>query len=74
MTVRSVGLVALHSSPLAALGEGKAGGMSAYVLGLGRELARRGISVTVFTANHDGAHPVEAEYDGICGFSTCLRE
>ena len=66
MTVRSVGLVALHSSPLAALGEGKAGGMSAYVLGLGRELARRGVSVTVFTANHDGAHPVEAEYDGIC--------
>ena len=61
MTVRSVGLVALHSSPLAALGEGKAGGMSAYVLGLGRELARRGVSVTVITASHEGGNHGEAE-------------
>ncbi len=59
MTVRSVGLVALHSNPLAALGEGKAGGMSAYVLGLGRELARRGISVTIVTAAHSDADSVE---------------
>ena len=65
MTVRSVGLVALHSNPLAALGEGKAGGMSAYVLGLSRELARRGISVTVVTANHAESHSAGAECDGI---------
>ncbi len=66
MTVRSVGLVALHSCPLAALGEGKAGGMSAYVLGLGKELARRGVSVTVITANHDEPHSAEAECEGVC--------
>lgn len=64
MTVRSVGLVALHSCPLLALGEGKAGGMSAYVLGLGRELARRGVSVSFITAKHDGAHSAEAECEG----------
>ena len=65
MTVRSVGLVALHSYPLAALGEGKAGGMSAYVLGLGRELARRGVSVTIVTAAHEGADSVELCCDGM---------
>ncbi len=65
MTVRSVGLVALHSYPLAALGEGKAGGMSAYVLGLGRELARRGIAVTIVTAAHDDADSVDLRCDGI---------
>ena len=65
MTVRSVGLVALHSSPLAALGEGKAGGMSAYVLGSGRELARRGISVTVITANHESDYLTESDCEGL---------
>ncbi len=65
MTVRSLGLVALHSCPLSALGEGKAGGMSAYVLGLGRELARRGVSVTIVTAAHDDADSVELRCDGM---------
>lgn len=65
MTVRSVGLVALHSSPLAALGEGKAGGMSAYVLGLSRELARRGVSATVITASHQGAPSATTECEGV---------
>ncbi len=39
--------------------------MSAYVLGLGRELARRGISVTIVTASHDDADSVELRCDGI---------
>ncbi len=65
MTVLSVGLVALHSSPLAALGEGKAGGMSSYVLGLGRELARRGVSVTIITANHEGDLSAEADCEEV---------
>ncbi len=65
MTVRSVGLVALHSYPLAALGEGKAGGMSAYVLGLGKELARRGVAVTIVTASHEDADSVELCCDGM---------
>ena len=66
MTVRSVGLVALHSCPLVSLGEGKAGGMSAYVLGLGRELARRGVSVTIITAGHEGGHSAEVDCEGVC--------
>ena len=61
VTVRSVGLVALYSCPLSALGEGKAGGMSAYVLGLGRELARRGVGVTIVTAAHQEAHSMDME-------------
>ncbi len=65
VTVRSVGLVALHSYPLAALGAGKAGGMSAYVLGLSRELARRGISVTVITASHESEYLAEVDCEGV---------
>ena len=66
VTVRSVGLIALHSCPLSALGEGKAGGMSAYVLGLGRELARRGVGVTIVTAAHQDAHSAEVDSEGVC--------
>ncbi|MCY4576190.1 MAG: glycosyltransferase [Chloroflexi bacterium] len=66
MTVRSVGLVALHSCPLSALGEGKAGGMSAYVLGLGRELARRGVGVIIVTASHEDTHSAEVDCEGVC--------
>ncbi|MDH7500393.1 MAG: glycosyltransferase [candidate division NC10 bacterium] len=41
--------ISFHTSPLAPLGRGKAGGMNAYILGLGRELGRRGIQVDCFT-------------------------
>ena len=64
MTIRSVGFLALHSCPLAALGEGKAGGMSSYVLGLARELARRGIAVKIITNEHGEAHDFRAACDG----------
>lgn len=39
--------------------------MSAYVLGLGEELARRGVAVTIVTAAHDDADSVELCCDGI---------
>ena len=64
MTIRSVGFLALHSCPLAALGEGKAGGMSSYVLGLAGELARRGIAVKIITNEHGEAHDFRAACDG----------
>ncbi len=35
--------------------------MSAYVLGLGRELARRGVGVTIVTASHQDAHSEEPD-------------
>ena len=56
MSIRSVGFLALHSCPLLALGEGKAGGMSAYVLGLAEEFRRRGITVKIITDEHPQEH------------------
>ncbi len=46
-------MISFHTSPLAPLGTGKAGGMNAYILGLGQELARRGIAVDCFTRIQD---------------------
>jgi D-inositol-3-phosphate glycosyltransferase len=42
-------MLAVHSSPLAALGGKEAGGMNVYVRELARELGRRGIAVDIFT-------------------------
>ena len=56
MTVRSVAFFALHSCPLLALGEEKAGGMSAYILGLAGEFSRRGIAVKIVTNEHAKPH------------------
>ena len=39
--------------------------MSAYVLGLGEELARRGVAVTIVTACHEDADSVELRCDGM---------
>ena len=36
--------------------------MSAYVLGLSRELARRGVGVSIVTAAHQDAHSMEPDY------------
>ena len=66
MTLRSVAFFALHSCPFLALGEEKAGGMSAYVLGLAREFSRRGIAVKIVTNEHPKAHKngrFEADFD-----------
>ena len=68
MTVRSVVFFALHSCPFLALGEEKAGGMSAYVLGLTREFSRRGIAVKIVTNEHPKTHRngrYEADFDVI---------
>jgi D-inositol-3-phosphate glycosyltransferase len=50
-------MISFHTSPLAPLGMGKAGGMNAYILGLGQELARRGIEVDCFTRIQDEKTP-----------------
>ncbi len=56
MGIRSVSFLTLHSCPLEPVGEGKAGGMSIYTLGLAGELAKRGIHVTIFTRSHASGH------------------
>lgn len=49
-----VAMVSEHASPLATLGGVDAGGQNVFVAALSRELARRGIEVTVYT-RRDGA-------------------
>ena len=48
-----VAFISIHSSPLAAPGEGDAGGMNVYVDSLAGTLARRGVAVDVFTRRLD---------------------
>lgn len=55
--MNSVGLISLHSSPLATLGLSNAGGMNLYVSHLAEGLAARGIRVDVFTRRTDRQSP-----------------
>lgn len=53
-----VAFVSFHASPLAAPGEGKAGGMNVYVRQLARSLGNVGVPVDVFTREYrPGAAP-----------------
>lgn len=47
--IQSVGYLSYHTSPLAMPGSGDAGGMNVYIDGLAREMARRGVTVDVYT-------------------------
>src|SRR5512133_3987826 len=44
-----VGMVSMHTSPLATPGVGDAGGLNVYVAELARRLGERGLKVDVFT-------------------------
>ncbi len=48
-----IAMLSVHTCPLATLGGKKTGGMNVYVRELSTELARRGISVDVFTRSED---------------------
>lgn len=48
-TIRRVGLIAVHTSPLAQAGMGDAGGLNVYVDHVAKGLAARGVQVDVFT-------------------------
>ena len=52
MSEARVAFISFHASPLAAPGEGKAGGMNVYVRQLARALGHAGIPVDVFTREH----------------------
>jgi len=54
-------MLAVHSSPLAALGSREAGGMNVYVRELARELGRRGVAVDIFTRAQRRAEPMIVE-------------
>ncbi|CAN5244075.1 D-inositol-3-phosphate glycosyltransferase [soil metagenome] len=55
MSVNRVGLVSLHTSPLAAPGSADAGGMNVYVVALAEALSERGLEVELLTrsSSHD---------------------
>jgi D-inositol-3-phosphate glycosyltransferase len=56
-TVRRVGSISVHTSPLATLGGKDAGGMNVYVRELSCHTARLGLSVDVFTRRTDPDAP-----------------
>jgi D-inositol-3-phosphate glycosyltransferase len=51
--VRRIGLVSVHTCPLAALGGKETGGMNVYVRETARHLGRLGLPVDVFTRSQD---------------------
>ena len=63
--VRRVAVIAYHSSPLTDPGVGDAGGMTIYVRGLARALARVGVKTDIFTRrDREGPEVVEVG-DGV---------
>lgn len=56
-SVRSVAMLAVHTSPLSRIGGPSAGGMNIYVRELAEELARRGARVDIFTRQETAATP-----------------
>ena len=61
MNLERVALVSFHACPLAALGEGKAGGMNLHVRQLARSLGNLGIEVDIFTREHPEPHGIAQE-------------
>ena len=61
-----VALISYHTCPLAAPGQGKAGGMNVHVRELAKAIANRGVMVDVFTREHDyRCDGCEAGHDGV---------
>ena len=60
-------MLALHTSPLAALGGRETGGMNVYVRHVARELARAGVEVDVFTRRIDPLAPEVVALDPEAG-------
>jgi D-inositol-3-phosphate glycosyltransferase len=53
MTPKRIAMLSVHTCPLATLGGKETGGMNVYVRELTRELARRGVTVDVFTRSQN---------------------
>jgi D-inositol-3-phosphate glycosyltransferase len=64
MRIERVALLSLHSSPLARIGSGDAGGMNVYVQQLAEGLARCGIQADMFTRRTDREAPAIVETAG----------
>ena len=55
--IRRLAILSVHTSPLAAMGGKKTGGMNVYIRELARELGSRGISVDIFTRRNSHDEP-----------------
>ena len=58
--IRRVGLVSMHTSPLAQPGDGDAGGLNTYVIQTARQLAARGVEVEILTRATRSEQPATA--------------
>ncbi len=63
-----VALISYHTCPLAAPGQGKAGGMNVHVRELARAMGKLGVSVDVFTRDHDYACDADAAEGGAVNY------
>ena len=54
MSLEHAAFISFHACPLAAPGQGKSGGMNVYVRELSRALGESGITVDIFTREHEG--------------------
>ena len=54
MKVDRLALISFHTSPLAAPGQGKAGGMNVYLKELSQRIGGMGVKVDMFTRRHPG--------------------
>ena len=53
MSLERAAFISFHACPLAAPGQGKSGGMNVYVRELSRAMGESGISVDIYTREHD---------------------
>jgi D-inositol-3-phosphate glycosyltransferase len=60
-SVRRVGMISVHTSPLDQPGAGDGGGLNVYVREVARRMAARGVSVDVFTRRADPDTPAIVE-------------
>ncbi|MBI2867416.1 MAG: glycosyltransferase [Chloroflexi bacterium] len=52
-----IAYISVHGCPLRRLGERDTGGMNVYLLALARELGRHGLSIDIYTREHDPRDP-----------------
>ncbi len=57
MALERIAFISVHTSPLAAPGSGKAGGMNVYIRELAQELGRREIAIDIYTRRQSADEP-----------------
>ncbi len=69
----NIAVVSVHTSPLARPGTRDSGGLNVYVRSLGREMARRGHTMDVFTRRTDADSPEITHLDDLDGSAGLTR-